>query len=131
MAQTTLVPIGQTLGWQSAPDGQRVVIGFHPETGPDFALSFTQEGLMANITNGLSALSAFPTPKMTDREVCTIAPRWIEVAGAADDFVLTFFLDHGGSLAFSMNKESAERLSQLLAATLHPASTPPSSPGTH
>jgi len=106
----------RVLGWK--PDGQQAALGIENENGEELTLVIGREALVSLITNGLSALAAFPTPKVSDQAVVAIAPSWIDVSTNGDNVLLTFHLAHGGSLTFVQDRASIQRVSATLSETI-------------
>jgi hypothetical protein len=126
MSDEPAVLIRSILGFQKDEGGTHALIGFQPMAGNPFALAFTPDVLTAAFAAVVNALGQFPMPRLANRPVCSIVPSWIELGEEGpEDLALTFRLDHGGSISFYLNKESAERLLELIQAAVRPVSIPP------
>jgi hypothetical protein len=125
-----VVLVRNVLGFHKDEGGSHASIGFQPVAGNPFGLAFSPEVLMALFSATVNALGQWPMPRMQNRQVCSIAPKWIEVGqDGPDDFALSMQLDHGGWIHFHQNKESLERLIDLLISTVRGAPNSPL-PGT-
>ena len=127
MTDAPAVLIRNILGFQKDEGGSHALIGFKPMAGNSFALAFTPEVLTALFAAVVDALGQFPMPRLQNRAVCAISPSWIEVGEENDNFVVTYRLDHGGSVSFYQDRQSAERLLDLLQSVVKPESSHPPS----
>jgi hypothetical protein len=94
--------------------------------GNAFALAFTPTALTAAFSAIVNAFAQWPMPRMQNRPICAIQPKWVEVAQEnPESFALSFQFDHDGWLHFYLNKETAQRLIDTLNAVVHSESTAP------
>jgi hypothetical protein len=128
MTETAAVTIRKVLGFQKEDQSSHALIGFEPHAGNEFALAFTPETLSVLFATVVNALGQWPMPRMQNRPICSIAPLWIEVAHEEkDSFSLSFQLDHGGWVHFYQDRQSLERLIDLLTSVVRGESSPPPS----
>lgn len=131
MVDAPVVEVRNVLGFQKDAGGSHASIGFQPVAGNPFGLAFTPEVLTALFSAVVNALGQWPMPRMRDRPICAIDPKWIEVGQAgSDSFALSIQLDHGGWIHFYQSRQSLVRLIDLLNGLVNP-STPPTSGTPH
>jgi hypothetical protein len=127
------VTIHNVLGFQKAEDSSHALIGFKPHVGNEFALAFTPTTLGELFATTVNALGQWSMPRMQDRPIAAISPRWVEVAQEGqDDFAMSFQLDHGGWIHFYQDRKTLERLIDVLTSIVRgESSLPPSGSGAH